>query len=108
MAPTISMGQYLFKRIAELGNEHVFGVPGDFNRRFAGLISIELMHKKSGKTKTDFLQWHFLMNFSRCQNSNGWEHVMNSMPHMQRTDMHASKACQLPLSRHMLWENYRQ
>lgn len=25
------MGQYLFKRVAELGNEHVFGVPGDFN-----------------------------------------------------------------------------
>jgi TPP-dependent 2-oxoacid decarboxylase len=33
MAATISMGQYLFKRVAELGNEHVFGVPGDFNRR---------------------------------------------------------------------------
>ncbi|PMD14649.1 pyruvate decarboxylase [Hyaloscypha hepaticicola] len=31
MAATISMGQYLFKRVAELGNEHVFGVPGDFN-----------------------------------------------------------------------------
>jgi pyruvate decarboxylase len=28
------MGQYLFKRVAELGNEHVFGVPGDFNRKF--------------------------------------------------------------------------
>jgi TPP-dependent 2-oxoacid decarboxylase len=33
MAETISMGQYLFKRVAELGNEHVFGVPGDFNRK---------------------------------------------------------------------------
>jgi pyruvate decarboxylase len=33
MAATISMGQYLFKRVAELGNEHVFGVPGDFNRK---------------------------------------------------------------------------
>ncbi|TVY57516.1 Pyruvate decarboxylase [Lachnellula suecica] len=31
MASTISMGQYLFKRVAELGIEHVFGVPGDFN-----------------------------------------------------------------------------
>jgi TPP-dependent 2-oxoacid decarboxylase len=35
MAATISMGQYLFKRVAELGNEHVFGVPGDFNRKSA-------------------------------------------------------------------------
>jgi hypothetical protein len=33
MAETISVGQYLFKRVAELGNEHVFGVPGDFNRK---------------------------------------------------------------------------
>ena len=33
MVATISMGQYLFKRVAELGNEHVFGVPGDFNRK---------------------------------------------------------------------------
>ncbi|TVY37569.1 Pyruvate decarboxylase [Lachnellula occidentalis] len=31
MTSTISMGQYLFKRVAELGIEHVFGVPGDFN-----------------------------------------------------------------------------
>ncbi len=29
------MGQYLFKRVAELGNQHVFGVPGDFNRKSA-------------------------------------------------------------------------
>lgn len=26
------MGQYLFKRLAGLGIEHIFGVPGDFNR----------------------------------------------------------------------------
>ncbi|TVY28535.1 Pyruvate decarboxylase [Lachnellula hyalina] len=31
MTSTISMGQYLFKRVAELGIEHIFGVPGDFN-----------------------------------------------------------------------------
>lgn len=31
MAETISMGKYLFKRINQLGIEHVFGVPGDFN-----------------------------------------------------------------------------
>ncbi|TVY86691.1 Pyruvate decarboxylase [Lachnellula willkommii] len=31
MTSTTSMGQYLFKRVAELGIEHVFGVPGDFN-----------------------------------------------------------------------------
>lgn len=31
MAATISMGQYLFRRIAALGVEHIFGVPGDFN-----------------------------------------------------------------------------
>ncbi|KAH8669722.1 pyruvate decarboxylase [Tricladium varicosporioides] len=31
MAGTISLGQYLFKRIAQLGVEHIFGVPGDFN-----------------------------------------------------------------------------
>ncbi|KAF4629196.1 hypothetical protein G7Y89_g8953 [Cudoniella acicularis] len=31
MAGSISMGQYLFKRIAQLGIEHIFGVPGDFN-----------------------------------------------------------------------------
>jgi hypothetical protein len=35
MTETISVGQYLFKRVAELGNEHVFGVPGDFNRKFS-------------------------------------------------------------------------
>lgn len=32
MAATISMGQYLFERIESLGVEHIFGVPGDFNR----------------------------------------------------------------------------
>ncbi|KAE8448867.1 hypothetical protein EG329_008869 [Mollisiaceae sp. DMI_Dod_QoI] len=31
MAATISMGQYLFTRLASLGVEHIFGVPGDFN-----------------------------------------------------------------------------
>jgi pyruvate decarboxylase len=33
MAATISMGQYLFKRVAQLGIEHILGVPGDFNRK---------------------------------------------------------------------------
>jgi len=28
------MGQYLFRRIKELGTEHILGVPGDFNRRY--------------------------------------------------------------------------
>lgn len=28
------MGQYLFKRILQLGVEHIFGVPGDFNREY--------------------------------------------------------------------------
>jgi TPP-dependent 2-oxoacid decarboxylase len=32
-APSIPLGQYLFRRIAELGVEHVIGVPGDFNRQ---------------------------------------------------------------------------
>ncbi|KIX93587.1 uncharacterized protein Z520_10765 [Fonsecaea multimorphosa CBS 102226] len=30
-APTICMGQYLFRRIKQLGTEHILGVPGDFN-----------------------------------------------------------------------------
>jgi hypothetical protein len=30
----VSMGVYLWKRLAQLGIEHVFGVPGDFNRKF--------------------------------------------------------------------------
>jgi hypothetical protein len=29
---TVSIGHYLFARIAQLGVEHIFGVPGDFNR----------------------------------------------------------------------------
>lgn len=29
---TIPLGQYLFKRVAQLGVKHVMGVPGDFNR----------------------------------------------------------------------------
>ncbi|KAJ9629258.1 hypothetical protein H2204_008898 [Knufia peltigerae] len=28
---TVPMGQYLFRRIKELGTEHILGVPGDFN-----------------------------------------------------------------------------
>lgn len=32
MAPnTVPMGVYLWKRLASIGIEHVFGVPGDFN-----------------------------------------------------------------------------
>lgn len=31
---TVSMGQYLFRRIKELGTEHILGVPGDFNRKY--------------------------------------------------------------------------
>lgn len=34
------MGQYLFKRIAQLGVEHIFGVPGDFNRKFVACFII--------------------------------------------------------------------
>lgn len=30
----VSMGYYLWKRLASLGIEHVFGVPGDFNRMY--------------------------------------------------------------------------
>ncbi|KAJ5052224.1 uncharacterized protein L3040_001982 [Drepanopeziza brunnea f. sp. 'multigermtubi'] len=30
-SPTVPMGVYLWKRLASLGIEHVFGVPGDFN-----------------------------------------------------------------------------
>ncbi|KAI9054832.1 hypothetical protein LZ554_001977 [Drepanopeziza brunnea f. sp. 'monogermtubi'] len=32
-SPTVPMGVYLWKRLASLGIEHVFGVPGDFNSR---------------------------------------------------------------------------
>lgn len=32
---TIPLALYLWKRIAQLGIEHVFGVPGDFNRKSA-------------------------------------------------------------------------
>jgi pyruvate decarboxylase len=28
---TVSLGVYIWKRLASLGVEHVFGVPGDFN-----------------------------------------------------------------------------
>jgi TPP-dependent 2-oxoacid decarboxylase len=60
MASTVSMGQYLFKRVAELGIEHVFGVPGDFNREFYLLIPSKI----SAKT----LKLHFWTNFSRLKN----------------------------------------
>ncbi|KIW36739.1 uncharacterized protein PV06_11035 [Exophiala oligosperma] len=30
-AQTIPLGQYIFRRIKELGTEHILGVPGDFN-----------------------------------------------------------------------------
>lgn len=33
-APTIALGEYIFRRIAELGTRSVFGVPGDFNLNF--------------------------------------------------------------------------
>lgn len=36
-APTVPMGQYLFRRIKELGTEHILGVPGDFNRQSLAL-----------------------------------------------------------------------
>ncbi|KAH8815394.1 pyruvate decarboxylase [Xylogone sp. PMI_703] len=34
MAETVSVGTYIFKRIAQLGVRHIFGVPGDFNLTF--------------------------------------------------------------------------
>ena len=36
---TVPLGQYLFRRIKELGTEHILGVPGDFNSKFHQLIS---------------------------------------------------------------------
>jgi TPP-dependent 2-oxoacid decarboxylase len=38
MAATISMGQYLFRRIQSIGVDHILGVPGDFNRELFVLI----------------------------------------------------------------------
>jgi pyruvate decarboxylase len=29
---TVPLGQYIFRRVKELGVEHIVGVPGDFNR----------------------------------------------------------------------------
>ena len=37
-ASTVSVGHYLFRRIRELGVEHIFGVPGDFNLRLSDEI----------------------------------------------------------------------
>ncbi|EXJ81069.1 hypothetical protein A1O3_07357 [Capronia epimyces CBS 606.96] len=31
MSATVPLGQYLFRRIKDLGTEHILGVPGDFN-----------------------------------------------------------------------------
>lgn len=44
----VSMGVYLWKRLVQLGIEHVFGVPGDFNRKFhsKAMISSILTHQK--------------------------------------------------------------
>ncbi|EXJ69099.1 uncharacterized protein A1O5_08034 [Cladophialophora psammophila CBS 110553] len=42
-APTICMGQYLFRRIKQLGTEHILGVPGDFN-----LILLDEIYNVSG------------------------------------------------------------
>ncbi len=54
MVATISMGQYLFKRVAELGNEHVFGVPGDFNRKSAHENLLQFTsRKRHPATETD-------------------------------------------------------
>ena len=67
MASTISMGQYLFKRAAELGIEHVFGVPGDFNRKSYLPIFLQI--------DTDILKSHFWTNCSRFKNLTGWEYA---------------------------------
>lgn len=40
-ATKVSMGEYLWKRLASIGIEHVFGVPGDFNCMFLPPASLD-------------------------------------------------------------------
>jgi hypothetical protein len=41
MSPqTVPLNIYLWKRIASIGIEHVFGVPGDFNRKLKKLKTL--------------------------------------------------------------------
>jgi TPP-dependent 2-oxoacid decarboxylase len=56
MAPTISMGQYLFRRIQSIGVEHILGVPGDFNRKMRPL---SLLPKNN-----DSLPYIFALNYA--------------------------------------------
>jgi TPP-dependent 2-oxoacid decarboxylase len=39
---TVPLGFYIWKRLASLGIEHVFGVPGDFNRKAASLCYLHV------------------------------------------------------------------
>jgi len=87
MLPTISMGQYLFKRVSELGVEHIFGVPGDFNRQCHPPQPI--------RSLVDISQSRFWMNSSKSRDSTGSGFAMNSMELMQRMGIQELKAFQV-------------
>jgi len=44
---TVPLGVYIWRRLASLGIEHVFGVPGDFNRKHSLLRTRDNANKRN-------------------------------------------------------------
>jgi hypothetical protein len=80
----VDVGEYLFRRIHQLGIRSVHGVPGDYNLGWPCFLSSTYMraNRRPKRSSTTF----------RRMVCTGWGTAMSSMPPMPPMDMHESRS----------------